>query len=128
MPTRILIAKCGLDGHDRGAKIIARFLKDSGCEVIYSGLHRTVKETVRTAVQEDVKGIGLSILSGSHMLIFNELLEELRSQNAEDIVVFGGGIISPPDIQSLKSAGVAEIFGPGSSLSEILNWVNQTFR
>ena len=121
--SRVLIAKSGLDGHDRGAKIVARSLRDQGCEVIYSGLHQSVQEITRTAIQEDVIGIGLSVLSGAHMTIFTELLKELRLQQAEDIIVFGGGIIPDSDIQVLKMQGVSEIFGPGSSLSDISDWV-----
>ena len=120
---RVLIAKSGLDGHDRGAKIVARSLRDQGCEVIYSGLHQSVQEITRTAIQEDVIGIGLSVLSGAHMTIFTELIKELRLKQAEDIIVFGGGIIPDPDIQVLKMQGVSEIFGPGSSLTEISDWV-----
>ena len=122
---RILIAKCGLDGHDRGAKVIARSLRDSGCEVIYSGLHQSVKEIARTAIQEDVMGIGLSVLSGAHITLFTDLINELKVQQAEDVIVFGGGIMSDADIYTLKSLGVAEIFGPGSSLSDIGNWVKE---
>ena len=121
--SRVLIAKSGLDGHDRGAKIVARSLRDQGCEVIYSGLHQSVQEITRTAIQEDVIGIGLSVLSGAHMTIFTELIKELRLQQAEDIIVFGGGIIPDSDIQVLKMQGVSEIFGPGSSLSDISDWV-----
>jgi len=121
--SRVLIAKSGLDGHDRGAKIVARSLRDQGCEVIYSGLHQSVREITRTAIQEDVIGIGLSVLSGAHMTIFTELIKELRLQQAEDIIVFGGGIIPDSDIQVLKMQGVSEIFGPGSSLSDISDWV-----
>src|SRR5512136_1540583 len=116
MPRRILIAKPGLDGHDRGAKVIARALRDAGCEVIYSGLFQTPEQIVETALQEDVAGIGLSLLSGSHMTLFPRVVELLREREAGDIVVFGGGIISEEDIASLKQQGMAEIFTAGASL------------
>lgn len=120
---RVLIAKCGLDGHDRGAKVIARFLRDEGFEVIYSGLHNSADEIARIAVQEDVKGIGLSVMSGAHLTIFSDLIGELKLHNAEDIVLFGGGIVPDTDREFLKMNGVAAIFGPGSSLAEIGEWV-----
>jgi methylmalonyl-CoA mutase C-terminal domain/subunit len=123
MPRRILIAKPGLDGHDRGAKVIARALRDAGCEVIYSGLFQTPEQIVDTALQEDVGGIGLSLLSGAHMTLFPRVVEVLRERDAADIVVFGGGIIPDDDIAALKQAGIAEIFTPGTSLAEIVRWV-----
>jgi len=123
MPRRILIAKPGLDGHDRGAKVIARALRDAGCEVIYSGLFQTPEQIVETALQEDVAGIGLSLLSGSHMTIFPRVVELLRERDAADIVVFGGGIIPEDDIAALKRLGLAELFTPGASLSDIVRWV-----
>jgi methylmalonyl-CoA mutase C-terminal domain/subunit len=123
MPRRILIAKPGLDGHDRGAKVIARALRDAGCEVIYSGLFQTPEQIVETALQEDVGGIGLSLLSGSHMTIFPRVVEILRERDAADIVVFGGGIVPHDDIVALKAAGLAEIFTPGASLGDIVRWV-----
>lgn len=122
-PVRILIAKAGLDGHDRGAKVIARALRDAGMEVIYTGLHQTTEMIVRAAIQEDVDCIGLSILSGAHMTLFPDLIEQLRSQDAEDIVVFGGGIVPPEDIVQLKSIGVKEIFIPGTHTQEIISWI-----
>jgi len=125
MPRRILIAKPGLDGHDRGAKVIARALRDAGCEVIYSGLFQTPEQIVDTALQEDVGGIGLSLLSGSHMTLFPRVVEMLRERDAADIVVFGGGIIPEGDIASLKQKGLAEIFTPGTSLPEIVRWVEE---
>jgi len=125
MPRRILIAKPGLDGHDRGAKVIARALRDAGCEVIYSGLFQTPEQIVETALQEDVGGIGLSLLSGSHMTLFPRVVEILRERDATDIVVFGGGIIPEGDIASLKQKGLAEIFTPGTSLPEIVRWVEE---
>ncbi len=123
MPRRILIAKPGLDGHDRGAKVIARALRDAGHEVIYSGLHQTPEQIVETAVQEDVDAIGLSVLSGAHMTLFPKVVETLRQRGIDDIVVFGGGIIPDEDIPRLKEAGLAEIFTPGAPLSEISDWV-----
>ena len=123
MPRRILIAKPGLDGHDRGAKVIARALRDAGHEVIYSGLHQTPDQIVETAVQEDVDAIGLSVLSGAHMTLFPKVVETLRQRGIDDIVVFGGGIIPDEDIPRLKEAGLAEIFTPGAPLSEISDWV-----
>jgi methylmalonyl-CoA mutase C-terminal domain/subunit len=123
MPRRILIAKPGLDGHDRGAKVIARALRDAGCEVIYSGLFQTPEQIVETALQEDVGGIGLSLLSGSHMTLFPRVVEILRERDAADIVVFGGGIVPQDDITALKQVGLAEIFTPGASLGDIVRWV-----
>jgi len=122
---RILVAKPGLDGHDRGAKIIARALRDAGMEVIYTGLHQTPEMIVNAAIQEDVDAIGLSIMSGAHMTLFPAVLELLRKQKAEDVSVFGGGIIPDDDIPSLKKAGVAEIFTPGSSTQEIVKWIRE---
>jgi len=127
MPVRILIAKPGLDGHDRGAKVVARALRDAGCEVIYSGLHQTPEQIVETAIQEDVDGIGLSVLSGAHMTLFPRVVELLRERDAADIVVFGGGIIPDADIALLEEAGLAMLFTPGTSLSEITEWVNERF-
>ena len=127
MPIRILIAKPGLDGHDRGAKVVARALRDAGCEVIYSGLHQTPEQIVETAIHEDVDGVGLSVLSGAHMTLFPRVVQLLRERNAEDITVFGGGIIPDEDIPRLESGGLAMIFTPGTSLSEITEWVSQQF-
>jgi methylmalonyl-CoA mutase C-terminal domain/subunit len=123
MPRRILIAKPGLDGHDRGAKVIARALRDAGNEVIYSGLHQTPEQIVETAIQEDVNGIGLSVLSGAHMTLFPKVVNLLAERGAGDIIVFGGGIIPDDDAAALVDAGLAGIFTPGTSLSEITNWV-----
>jgi methylmalonyl-CoA mutase C-terminal domain/subunit len=125
MPRRILIAKPGLDGHDRGAKVIARALRDAGCEVIYSGLHQTPEQIVETALQEDVAGIGLSVLSGAHMTLFPRVVEVLKERDAPDIVVFGGGIIPAEDIVALKKAGLSEIFTPGTPLATVVTWVNE---
>ncbi len=124
MPRRILIAKPGLDGHDRGAKVIARALRDAGCEIIYSGLHQTPEQIVETALQEDVAGIGLSVLSGAHMTLFPRVVELLVEREATDVVVFGGGIIPAADIEALKKVGLAEIFTPGTPLSDVVIWVN----
>ncbi len=127
MPIRILIAKPGLDGHDRGAKVVSRALRDAGCEVIYSGLHQTPDQIVETAIQEDVDGIGLSVLSGAHMTLFPRVVELLRERDAEDITVFGGGIIPDEDIPQLEAAGLAMVFTPGTPLGEITDWVSQQF-
>jgi len=125
MPTRILIAKPGLDGHDRGAKVIARALRDAGCEIIYSGLHQTPEQIVETALQEDVAGIGLSVLSGAHMTLFPRVVELLAERDAADVVVFGGGIIPAEDIPVLKEQGLAEIFTPGTPLADVVTWVDE---
>ncbi len=122
---RILIAKPGLDGHDRGAKIVARALRDAGMEVIYAGLHQTPEQIVAAAIQEDVDAVGLSIHSGAHMVLFPRVVELLRQKGAGDIVVFGGGIIPREDIPLLKEKGVREIFTPGSSLAAIVDWVRR---
>jgi methylmalonyl-CoA mutase C-terminal domain/subunit len=127
MPVRILIAKPGLDGHDRGAKVVSRALRDAGCEVIYSGLHQTPEQIVETAIQEDVDGIGLSVLSGAHMTLFPRVAELLRERDADDIVVFGGGIIPDEDIPRLQDAGLSMIFTPGTPLSAITDWVDDRF-
>jgi methylmalonyl-CoA mutase, C-terminal domain len=120
---RILVAKPGLDGHDRGAKIIARALRDAGMEVIYTGLHQTPEMIVSAAVQEDVDAIGLSIMSGAHMTLFPAVIDLLREKGAGDIGVFGGGIIPDDDIPRLKKLGVSEIFTPGSSTQDIVQWI-----
>ena len=120
---RILVAKPGLDGHDRGAKIVARALRDAGFEVIYTGLHQTPDMIANAAVQEDVDAVGLSIMSGAHNTLFPAVLEALRAKGADDIVVFGGGIIPDDDIAGLKAAGVRGVFTPGTSLAEIIDWV-----
>ncbi|RPH68990.1 MAG: cobalamin B12-binding domain-containing protein [Myxococcaceae bacterium] len=122
---RILVAKPGLDGHDRGAKIIARALRDAGMEVIYTGLHQTPEMIVNAAVQEDVDAIGLSIMSGAHMTLFPAVIDLLKEQKAGDIEVFGGGIIPDGDIPVLKQLGVSEIFTPGSSTQDIVQWIRQ---
>ena len=122
-PIRIVVAKPGLDGHDRGAKVIARALRDAGMEVIYTGLHQTPEQIVAAALQEDADAIGLSVLSGAHMTQFARVLELLKDRDAEDIVVFGGGIIPDEDIAELKAMGVAAIFTPGAPTTEIVSWV-----
>ena len=122
-PLRILVAKPGLDGHDRGAKIIARALRDAGMEVIYTGLHQTPEMIASAAIQEDVDAVGLSIMSGAHMTLFPAVIELLRAKGAGDIGVFGGGIIPDDDIPRLKQLGVAEIFTPGSSTQDIVQWI-----
>ncbi len=120
---RVIIAKPGLDGHDRGAKVVARALRDAGVEVIYTGLHQAPEQIVAAALQEDADAIGLSILSGAHMTQFARVLELLREQNASDIVVVGGGIIPDADVTELELMGVAKIFTPGASTQEIIDWV-----
>ncbi len=124
---RILIAKPGLDGHDRGAKVVARALRDAGMEVIYTGLRQTPEMIVKAAVQEDVDVIGLSILSGAHMYVFPEVLKLLKENDAEDILVFGGGIIPEEDVNALKEQGVAAIFLPGSDTNEIIKFLRDKF-
>jgi methylmalonyl-CoA mutase, C-terminal domain len=120
---RVIIAKPGLDGHDRGAKVVARALRDAGVEVIYTGLHQTAEQIVAAAIQEDADAIGLSILSGAHMTQFKRVLDLLRERDATDIVVFGGGIIPDADIDELEAMGVAKIFTPGAATHEIVDWV-----
>jgi methylmalonyl-CoA mutase C-terminal domain/subunit len=125
MPLRILIGKVGLDGHDRGVKLIARALRDAGMEVIYTGLHQTPEQVVSTAIQEDVDAIGLSILSGAHNTLLRRILELLKEQDAEDIALFGGGIIPDEDIPTLRAAGVKALFRPGVPIQEIVNFVRE---
>ena len=125
---RILIAKPGLDGHDRGAKVIARALRDGGFEVIYTGLHQTPEMIAEAALQEDVDGIGLSVLSGAHMTLFPTLIDLLREKGADEVVIFGGGIIPEADIAALKKRGVAEIFTPGASMEHVVEWARQRMR
>ena len=122
-PFRILVAKPGLDGHDRGAKIIARALRDAGFEVIYTGLHQTPEMIVEAALQEDVDAIGLSILSGAHNTLFPAIIRLIREKGGDDIAIFGGGIIPEEDILTLKQAGVREIFTPGATTDQIVEWV-----
>lgn len=122
-PIRILVGKVGLDGHDRGIKLVARALRDAGMEVIYTGLHQTPEQVVATAIQEDVDAIGLSLLSGAHNYLFPRVLELLKEQGAEDIAVFGGGIIPDEDAPRLKARGVKALFRPGTPMSEIVDFV-----
>ncbi len=124
---RIVVGKPGLDGHDRGAKIVARALRDAGHEVIYTGLHQTPEQIVETAIQEDADLIGLSVLSGAHMTLFKRLLELLAERDASDIVVFGGGIIPDEDVPLLEELGVAKVFTPGAATTEITGWVESHF-
>jgi methylmalonyl-CoA mutase C-terminal domain/subunit len=125
MPRRILIAKPGLDGHDRGAKVIARALRDAGHEVIYSGLHQTPSQIAETAVQEDVDAVGLSSLSGAHKTLFPQVVAELAKRDSSEIIVFGGGVIPETDIPGLSDAGIAMIFTPGTPLGDITTWVEE---
>ena len=125
---RLLVGKVGLDGHDRGAKIIARALRDAGFEVIYTGLHQSPEMVVSTAIQEDVDAVSLSILSGAHNYLFPKVIELLRERGSADIPVFGGGIIPDDDIPTLKAAGVRELFTPGSSTEEIVGWVRANIK
>jgi methylmalonyl-CoA mutase, C-terminal domain len=120
---RVVVAKPGLDGHDRGAKVVARALRDAGMEVVYTGLHQTPEQIVATAIQEDADAIGLSVLSGAHMTLFRRVLELLAERDAADIVVFGGGIIPAGDIAELERLGVAKIFTPGATTASIIEWV-----
>lgn len=123
MAVRVLVAKPGLDGHDRGAKVVARALRDAGFEVIYTGLHQTPEQIVEAALQEDVQVVGLSIHSGAHMTLFPKVVRLLAERDASDIVVFGGGIVPSDDIAELKQLGVAEIFTPGARTDQIIEWV-----
>ena len=127
-PLRILVAKPGLDGHDRGAKIIARALRDGGFEVVYTGLHQTPEMIVAAAIQEDVDAIGLSIMSGAHMTLFPAVIDLLREKAASDIAVFGGGIIPQDDVPRLKERGVAAVFLPGSPTQGIIDWIRANIR
>ena len=122
-PYRVVVAKPGLDGHDRGARVIARALRESGYEVIYTGLHQTPEQIAETVIQEDADAVGLSILSGAHMTLFPKILEELATRGAADVLVFAGGIIPDADIPKLKELGVAEIFTPGAPLGDITSWL-----
>ncbi|HVA29441.1 MAG TPA: cobalamin B12-binding domain-containing protein [Candidatus Baltobacteraceae bacterium] len=122
-PLRVIVAKAGLDGHDRGAKVIARALRDAGMEVIYTGLFQTPEQIVQTAIQEDADGIGLSILSGAHMTLFPLVIDQLKAQGAQDVVFFGGGTIPQEDVAELKRKGVKAIFTPGAPLQEIIDFV-----
>ncbi|MFE2616711.1 cobalamin B12-binding domain-containing protein [Micromonospora chalcea] len=122
---RVVVAKPGLDGHDRGAKVVARALRDAGMEVIYTGLHQTPEQIVETAIQEDADAVGLSVLSGAHMTLFKRVLELFAERDATDIVVFGGGIIPDADLPELERLGVAKIFTPGATTGSIVEWVRE---
>lgn len=125
---RVLVAKPGLDGHDRGAKIVARALRDAGMEVIYSGLHQTADQIINTAIQEDVDVIGLSLLSGAHMTLFMDVAKLAKEQKLDDVLIVGGGIIPEQDVPKLKKAGIAGIFGPGTTVEEIVNFIEQNVK
>ena len=127
-PIRIVVAKPGLDGHDRGAKVVARALRDAGMEVVYTGLHQTPEQIVEAAIQEDADAIGLSVLSGAHMTLFARVVDLLVERDASDIVVFGGGIIPDADLAALESGGVAKVFTPGTPTSQIVTWVRENVR
>ena len=122
---RVVVAKPGLDGHDRGAKVVARALRDAGMEVVYTGLHQTPEQIVETTIQEDADCVGLSVLSGAHMTLFKKVMELLRERDAADVVVFGGGIIPEDDIPLLQEMGVAKIFTPGATTQSIVDWVRE---
>jgi methylmalonyl-CoA mutase C-terminal domain/subunit len=122
-PLRVVVAKPGLDGHDRGAKVVARALRDAGMEVVYTGLHQTPEQIVEAAIQEDADAVGLSVLSGAHMTLFAKVMQLLKDRDASDIVVFGGGIIPEGDIPELERIGVAKVFTPGATTTEIVAWV-----
>lgn len=124
-PYRVVVAKPGLDGHDRGAKTITRALRDHGFEVIYTGLHQTPEQIAETSLQEDADALGLSLLSGAHLTLFPRVMEELKSRDVGDVLVFGGGTIPDADVRTLKEQGVAGVFGPGSSLREISQWLEE---
>lgn len=123
MAIRVIVAKVGLDGHDRGAKVVARALRDAGMEVIYTGLHQTPEQVVAAAIEEDVQAIGLSVHSGAHLTLFPRVVALLREQGAHDVIVFGGGVIPDEDAVELRTAGVAEVFTPGASMQAIVEWV-----
>jgi methylmalonyl-CoA mutase C-terminal domain/subunit len=122
---RVVVAKPGLDGHDRGAKVVARALRDAGMEVVYTGLHQTPEQIVETVIQEDADAVGLSVLSGAHMTLFARLAELLRERGVDDVVVFGGGIIPDEDLPELERLGVARVFTPGATTTEIVDWVRE---
>ncbi|MBA3410529.1 MAG: cobalamin B12-binding domain-containing protein [Geodermatophilaceae bacterium] len=122
---RVVVAKPGLDGHDRGAKVVARALRDAGMEVIYTGLHQTPEQIVETVIQEDADAVGLSVLSGAHMTLFRRLTDLLREREIDDVLVFGGGIVPDADIPELEELGVAKIFTPGATTTDIVDWVRR---
>ena len=125
---RVLVAKPGLDGHDRGAKIVARALRDAGMEVVYTGLHHTAEQIVNTAMQEDVDVVGLSLLSGAHMTLFVDVAVSMKEKKMDDVLIIGGGIIPQEDVPGLKKAGIAEVFGPGTPVEEIVNYIKKNVK
>jgi methylmalonyl-CoA mutase C-terminal domain/subunit len=125
---RVLVAKPGLDGHDRGAKIVARALRDAGMEVVYTGLHQTAEQIVNTAMQEDVDVVGLSLLSGAHMTLFVDVAVSMKEKKMDDVLIIGGGIIPQEDVPGLKKAGIAEVFGPGTPVEEIVNYIKKNVK
>ena len=125
---RVLVAKPGLDGHDRGAKIVARALRDAGMEVVYTGLHQTAEQIVNTAMQEDVDVVGLSLLSGAHMTLFVDVAVSMKEKQMDDVLIIGGGIIPQEDVPGLKKAGIAEVFGPGTPVEEIVNYIKKNVK
>jgi methylmalonyl-CoA mutase C-terminal domain/subunit len=127
-PIRVVVAKAGLDGHDRGAKVVARALRDAGMEVIYTGVHQTPEQVVETALQEDVDAVGISLLSGAHNYIFPRVAELMRAKGMDDVLLFGGGIIPEADVPGLQKAGVGRVFPPGASLEEIVRYLNEAVR
>lgn len=125
---RVLVAKPGLDGHDRGAKIVARALRDAGMEVVYTGLHQTAEQIVNTAIQEDVDVVGLSLLSGAHMTLFLDVATLLKEKHMQDVLIIGGGIIPQEDVPALKNAGIAEVFGPGTPVEDIVSYIKKNVK
>jgi len=125
---RVLVAKPGLDGHDRGAKIVARALRDAGMEVVYTGLHQTAQQIVTTAMQEDVDVVGLSLLSGAHMTLFVDVAELLKEKHMQDVLIIGGGIIPQEDVPRLKKAGISEVFGPGTPVEDIVSYIKKNVK
>jgi methylmalonyl-CoA mutase C-terminal domain/subunit len=123
LPIRVIVAKVGLDGHDRGAKVVARALRDAGMEVIYTGLHQTPEQVVAAAIEEDVQAVGLSVHSGAHLTLFPRVVALLRERGADDIIVFGGGVIPDEDVEVLRAGGVAAVFTPGASMQDIVDWI-----
>ena len=123
MAIRVVVAKVGLDGHDRGAKVVARALRDAGMEVVYTGLHQTPEQVVAAVLEEDAQAVGLSVHSGAHLTLFPRVVELLREAGADDVLVFGGGIIPPADVETLRALGVAEVFTPGAPMDRIVDWV-----
>jgi methylmalonyl-CoA mutase C-terminal domain/subunit len=123
LPIRVIVAKVGLDGHDRGAKVVARALRDAGMEVIYTGLHQTPEQVVAAAIEEDVQAVGLSVHSGAHLTLFPRVVALLRERGADDVIVFGGGVIPDEDVDVLRAGGVAAVFTPGASMQDIVDWI-----